>query len=66
MNEHISDFFGAMVDNDDWLLCDNVAIQNDRPTRNMQDPTRGYGHLITPGRKWGNYLQVAFQGNAGP
>lgn len=63
MNEHISDFFGAMVDNDDWLLGDNVAIQNDRPTRNMQDPTRGYAHLITPGMKFIPWTKLRKQHN---
>ena len=41
--------FGAMVDDDEWQMGDNIAIGNNPALRNMKDPVRGRGELITEG-----------------
>ncbi len=37
LNEHVADFFGAMIDRDEWLLADGVVIGKDA-LRDMKDP----------------------------
>jgi hypothetical protein len=37
LNEHVADFFGAMVDRDDWQLGDGV-VQGKSALRDMQNP----------------------------
>jgi len=39
LHEHYSDFFGVMVDRDDWLIADNVTLRAPGFIRNVQDPT---------------------------
>ena len=63
LNEHIADFFGAIVDGDDWEMGDNIAIGDNPALRNMQDPTRGRGDLITPGMKYSAWSKLKSQHN---
>ena len=58
LNEHIADFFGAMVDNDEWQMGDNIAIGDNPALRNMQDPTRGHGHLITEEMTYSEWVKM--------
>ena len=37
LNEHISDFFGAMLDRDEWLIGDDIAVGKEG-LRDMQNP----------------------------
>ena len=37
INEHIADFFGAMVDRDDWLIGDEIAVGR-AGLRDMENP----------------------------
>ena len=58
LNEHIADFFGAMVDDDEWQMGDNIAIGNNPALRNMKDPVRGRGELITEGMTYDEWNQM--------
>ncbi len=40
INETFADFFGAMVDRDDWLVGEDI-IKSGKPMRNMADPHNG-------------------------
>ena len=43
LNEHYSDFFGAMVDRDDWLMGDDITLFSPGCIRSLEDPTlRGH------------------------
>ncbi|MFC1745048.1 M4 family metallopeptidase [Candidatus Riflebacteria bacterium] len=59
LNEHIADFFGACVDGDDWMMGDDIATGDNPPLRNMQDPTRGMGHLLTEGITYKQWRTLA-------
>jgi bacillolysin len=59
LNEHIADFFGAMVDSDDWHMGDNITIGDNPSLRNMQDPTRGMGDLIPEGMIYADWAQLS-------
>ncbi len=41
LNESFSDFFGAMVDRDDWLIAEDIALFEPGFLRNMADPHQG-------------------------
>jgi bacillolysin len=41
LNESYSDFFGAMVDRDDWLIAEEIALWPDGRLRSMSDPADG-------------------------
>lgn len=58
LNEHIADFFGAIVDGDDWEMGDNITVGDNPALRNMQDPTRGRGDLLTPGMKYSAWAKL--------
>ena len=58
LNEHIADFFGAMVDADEWQMGDNIAVGNNPALRNMKDPVRGRGDLITEGMTYNEWTKM--------
>lgn len=58
LNEHIADFFGAMVDADEWQMGDNITIGDNPALRNMKDPTRGKGNLITEGMSYNDWVKM--------
>ncbi|PCJ17456.1 MAG: hypothetical protein COB02_13620 [Candidatus Cloacimonadota bacterium] len=49
LNEHIADVFGAMVDDKDWQMGDNITIGDNKALRNMKDPARGHSDLFFEG-----------------
>lgn len=63
LNEHIADFFGAMVDNDEWQMGDNIAVGDNPALRNMQDPVRGQGDLITEGMTYDEWRKMLKDNN---
>jgi bacillolysin len=58
LNEHIADFFGAMVDDDDWQMGDNITIGDNPALRNMKDPTRGHGDLLNGSIKYSKWKKL--------
>lgn len=63
LNEHIADFFGAMVDDDEWQMGDNIAMGDNPALRNMKDPVRGRGELITEGMTYDQWRQMLKENN---
>lgn len=49
LNEHLSDVMGTWLDDDDWTIGEDIAVGQTGAMRNMEDPTWGQGHLLTPG-----------------
>ncbi len=41
LNEHYSDFFGAMSDPEDWLIAEDIKLTSPGFLRNMADPHQG-------------------------
>ncbi len=58
LNEHIADFFGAMVDADEWQIGDNIATGSNPALRNMKDPVRGRGDLIKEGMTYNEWTKM--------
>lgn len=46
LNEHIADFFGTMVDRDDWLQGEDITLGGKIATRDMQNP--GNPDILAP------------------
>ena len=45
LNEGYSDLFACMVDDDDWTMGEDIALQDPGYLRNLADPTLGYNRL---------------------
>ena len=58
--EHIADLLGACVDDDEWLIGDEITMgpSAGKGLRNMQDPAAGQGHLITTGMTYAQWREM--------
>lgn len=58
LNEHIADVFGAMVDDKDWQMGDNITIGDNKALRNMKNPSRGLAHLFVEGNTYDDWRKM--------
>ncbi|MCO4782767.1 MAG: M4 family metallopeptidase [Candidatus Cloacimonetes bacterium] len=63
LNEHIADVFGAMVDDKDWQMGDNITIGDKPALRNMKDPARGNSHLFVEGNTYDDWRKMMKDNN---
>jgi Zn-dependent metalloprotease len=63
ISEHVADAMAACIDNDDWLIGEDLIVGNRKAQRNMQDPTWGQGHLLKKGMTFKEWYAMAKEMN---
>ncbi|MBI4863642.1 MAG: M4 family metallopeptidase [Candidatus Riflebacteria bacterium] len=60
LNEHIADLLGACVDDDDWMIGDEITMgpSAGKGLRNMQDPGSGEGNLLLPETTYAKWREL--------
>jgi Zn-dependent metalloprotease len=58
LNEHFSDFFGAMVDDENWTVGEAIAVGGNYALRNMQAPAWGHANLLKDGMTYAEWREM--------